>query len=268
MFDTSHIPIAEYIDGDAFENLQLEGVVYVKTDEVKDLRESISTSRVLITHNSDLGIDDDLASLVFEHNPNLIAWFGQNVESRHDKLVPIPIGLERTRWFPHLKKRECLRELAERSLEPPSKLCLANFSVSTNPGERRACLKAASSFATLQAPDTVRQDTADTYARYLATILEHKFVLCPNGNGVDTHRLWETLYLGRLPIVTRSLVTEAFAGLPMVILNSWTDLSSTRLLSYWDDFRRGLVPYTLDHLFMSYWQDRIRSAARGKSSFG
>ena len=264
MFDTSHIPVAEYIDGDAFENLQIEGVVYVKTDEVRTLLKS--TSRVLITHNSDLGIDDDLASLVLENNPNLTAWFGQNIKSRHDKLVPIPIGLERVRWFPSLRKRERLREFAERSLEPPSKLCLANFSVSTNPGERRACLKAASSFATLQAPDTVRQDTADTYARYLATILEHKFVLCPNGNGVDTHRLWETLYLGRIPVVTRSLVAEAFAGLPMVILDSWADLSSSRLLSYWDDFRKNQIP--CDHLLMSYWRDRIKSAARGKSRSG
>lgn len=266
MFDTRHIQATEYIDGDAFENLRISGVIYVKTDEVRPLLESGSASGVLVTHNSDLGIDDGLAALAFGNNPNLAAWFGQNVRVRHPRLIPVPIGLERARWFPHLRKRDQLRELAARSAEMPSKLCLANFSVSTNARERRACLDAASSFATLRAADTVCQDTPESYGRYLTAILEHKFVLCPEGNGVDTHRLWETLYLGRIPVVTRSMVAEAFgelgsATLPMVILDSWADLSRSRLQTCWDDFRESRAPLCLSQLLMSFWRDRIASAA-------
>lgn len=32
-------------------------------------------------------------------------------------------------------------------------------------------------------------------------INEHSFVFCPYGNGLDTYRLWETLYLGSVPIL-------------------------------------------------------------------
>jgi hypothetical protein len=286
MFDTCHIQAAEYIDGDAFENLRISGVTYVKTDEVRPFLESGSASGVLVTHNSDLGIDDKLAALAFGNNPNLAAWFGQNVRVRHPRLIPVPIGLERVRWFPHLRKRDQLRELAARSPEMPSELCLANFSVSTNARERLACLDSASSFATLRAADTVCQDTPESYGSYLTEILEHKFVLCPEGNGVDTHRLWETLYLGRIPVVTRSVVTEAFseigsatlgaatlgpglwpsatlgaATLPMVILDSWADLSRARLQTCWDDFREGRASLNLSRLLMSFWRDRIASAA-------
>lgn len=33
---------------------------------------------------------------------------------------------------------------------------------------------------------------------------EHSFVFCPYGNGLDTYRLWETLYLGSVPILDHS----------------------------------------------------------------
>lgn len=35
-------------------------------------------------------------------------------------------------------------------------------------------------------------------------ISEHSFVFCPYGNGLDTYRLWETLYLGSVPILDHS----------------------------------------------------------------
>jgi hypothetical protein len=266
MFDTSHISITEYIDGDAFENLQIVGAAYAKTDRAKEILESREVKGVLVTHNSDLGINTELVSLAFEHNSDIITWFAQNAEVQHPKLVPIPIGLERTRWFPHLRKRYQQHKLAKQSLEQPSKLCLANFSMSTNRGQRQACLLAASSFATLQTSHIVCQDTYESYTRYLAQILEHKFVLCPDGNGVDTHRLWETLYLGRIPVVTRSCVTEAFSVLPMVILDSWNDLDRARLEAYWEEFREGRVPYTLNRLFMSFWKNRITSSVKGAST--
>jgi hypothetical protein len=262
MFDTSHIPVEEYVDGDAFENLQISGTVYIKTDEVRTVLASRSVKGVLITHNSDVGVEQELVSQVFSSNPDITAWFGQNVKVRHPKVIAIPIGLERVRWFPHLKKQDQLHEMSKRSLEPPTKLCLANFSMATNPSGRQSCLDASSSFATLQTADTICQDTPESYTRYLTEILKHKFVLCPEGNGVDTHRLWETLYLGRIPVVTRSLVTEAFASLPMIVLELWKDLSRSLLETYWEAFRREKPHYQLNQLFMSYWKNRLTTTVR------
>jgi hypothetical protein len=50
-----------------------------------------------------------------------------------------------------------------------------------------------------------------------------KFVACPRGNGVDTHRVWETLYRGSIPIViddewSRSL---DYLGLPILRVSDW-----------------------------------------------
>ena len=36
---------------------------------------------------------------------------------------------------------------------------------------------------------------------YERDLLTSNFVLCPEGNGIDTHRVWEALYSGSIPIV-------------------------------------------------------------------
>ena len=41
-------------------------------------------------------------------------------------------------------------------------------------------------------------------AKYASLAAKHRFVACPEGNGIDTHRFWETLYRGSIPIITDS----------------------------------------------------------------
>ena len=53
--------------------------------------------------------------------------------------------------------------------------------------------------------------------------MEHKFILCPEGNGIDTHRFWETLCLGRIPVVLHNPVNDYFSSLPVVVLDKWED---------------------------------------------
>jgi hypothetical protein len=59
----------------------------------------------------------------------------------------------------------------------------------------------------------------------------HRFAACPRGNGIDTHRVWEALYLGVVPVVERSPSVEHFAaqGLPMVVVDGWSEVTPERL---------------------------------------
>ena len=60
----------------------------------------------------------------------------------------------------------------------------------------------------------------------------YEFCICPEGNGVDTHRLWEAIYLQCIPIVVKTpfndLIKEKY-NLNMIILNSWDELDITKL---------------------------------------
>jgi hypothetical protein len=64
--------------------------------------------------------------------------------------------------------------------------------------------------------------------RHLSNIDLHNFVACPRGNGVDTHRVWESLYRGSIPVLVRNSWSESLKnfGFPVKIINDWGEIRS------------------------------------------
>ena len=54
---------------------------------------------------------------------------------------------------------------------------------------------------------------------YYLNLKKSKFCICPEGNGPDCHRLWESLYLDVIPICKRSIFFEIIA-MRFSIINS------------------------------------------------
>jgi hypothetical protein len=66
---------------------------------------------------------------------------------------------------------------------------------------------------------------------YLADLRNYSLVPCPEGNGIDTHRLWETLYMGGTPVITKSrFLPLVIQDLPVIQLNSWKELNESALM--------------------------------------
>jgi len=253
----------QFIDGDFFESLSNESVQYIKIDELENFLNKTDLSKitfkVLITHNGDKPITKDLVDKVFAPNSKIIHWYGQNINCYHEKLTCIPIGLERKRWFPELKKQEQLKNKIFNKIpnfNSCPKLIYANFSVSTNSTPRLECFKSTENlYFTNKISNIVTQQKFEHYTNYLTDIIDHMFILCPEGNGIDTHRMWETLYLDRFPIVTKNYVTESFKDLPLIVLDKWSDLNHNMLLSFLDNFDD--TKYCLTKLSTEYWKNRI-----------
>jgi hypothetical protein len=83
--------------------------------------------------------------------------------------------------------------------------------------------------------------TAKGRVQFLASLRKHTFVLCPRGNGMDTHRLWETLYMGGLPVVrTGEFVPSLIENLPVLAVQSWQDLvDPSRRRDLYEDVMSG-----------------------------
>jgi hypothetical protein len=67
-----------------------------------------------------------------------------------------------------------------------------------------------------------------TAKEHVERLAKYKYCLCPEGNGVDTHRLWEALLLGSIPIVKNTAFTRVIqhytrGEIPMIIMDSWWD---------------------------------------------
>ena len=60
------------------------------------------------------------------------------------------------------------------------------------------------------------------------------FVLCPQGNGIDTHRIWESLYCGSIPIVEDHIGFDQFKNLPIMFVDDFYKISEKSLENFLD----------------------------------
>lgn len=63
---------------------------------------------------------------------------------------------------------------------------------------------------------------------YFTELASHKYAICPQGAGRDTHFLWECIYLDVIPIMIKADYVH-IAGLPIQYLESWECLDLTSL---------------------------------------
>ncbi|QWD64186.1 glycosyltransferase family 47 protein [Polynucleobacter sp. MWH-UH2A] len=171
---------------------------------------------ILISHNSDHSVTiNDLGLL---NNPALIAWFAQNCEFAHEKLKSIPIGLENKQWG--AGKTNQIFSVAKNNLH--RRLVYLNFSINTHIARLKA-------FNICSKIPGVTIESGLDYGEYLKNLANHKFAICPRGNGIDTHRFWECQYLGVIPIILKSDWTGSYSDYPVLIVESWENLTGLDL---------------------------------------
>ena len=101
------------------------------------------------------------------------------------------------------------------------------------------------------------ENTLEGRKRFLIDIKSSKFVFCPRGNGVDTHRLWETLYMGSYPIVKYEETHELFCDLPILFVRDWNEINEDFLKYKYDEFNNK--DWNLEKLKIKYWENFIQN---------
>jgi hypothetical protein len=208
---------------------------------------------ILITHNSDINVDSSL-----KWNENLLHWFTQNVDiDMPDFIESIPIGLENDKWFKHIKKKEKMEFLLSQP-KGYKNLAYMNHNSRTNPEKRDPPYYSLSNkpWVTIE-----KKKNGEDFDNYLANIYNHWFVICPEGHGIDTHRIWETLYMGSYPIVIRNYNTRFYEDLPILFIDSWDELTEKKLEFEYTRIKN--TEWNMDKLNFSYWENKIKSWKKG-----
>jgi hypothetical protein len=135
-------------------------------------------------------------------------------------------------------------------------LVYLNFSIHTHPEERQFVWDSFKDKIWVTKGTIV--NTIEGRTKFFREIKSHSFVLCPRGNGLDTHRLWETLYMGSIPIVKKHNFCEQFYDLPICFVDNWEQVSEEFLKK--EKIRISNTQYCLDKLKISYWVERIKNA--------
>ena len=137
-------------------------------------------------------------------------------------------------------------------------LVYMNFSIHTYPAERMSVwdMFERQSWVTSETPE----NSMEARRRFLQNARNHSFVLCPRGNGVDTHRLWETLYMGSIPIVIRDIAHSDWTDLPILFIDCWEEVTEDRLRE--ELVRIEASSWNMDKLLIGYWIERIKNSGQ------
>ena len=237
-------------------------IIFCKTDFIFNEFEVISKiphDVILITGNSDYPID----SVIFDKKPkNVKKWYAQNALVNDDILIPLPIGLENKLesmrlghgigYYDRVLEKEKL--LSRNITELPIKKYYSNFDINTNHTYR-------SKIKTIceNSPHIDWEESNLSLTKFFDKILEYEAIICPIGNGVDTHRLWEVLYSNRIPIVIRVgdfKIYDLYKKLPILVLDNETQLFDEEFLE------KKIIEikknqYDMSLLNFSYWENKI-----------
>ena len=83
-----------------------------------------------------------------------------------------------------------------------------------------------------------------SFENYLQKLSQYKYAICPPGNGIDCHRLWECLYLGVIPILLRSIFSEKISkSFQVVLLDDWDDFNAQELLEKYTKPNYNIVSF-------------------------
>lgn len=234
--------------------VQARSIIFVKVDYVryffKKIFPKINNPIILITHNGDYSAPGKCAEYL--DDPRIIAWFGQNCDVySHPKFIPIPIGIANAEW--RHGNTAIFDAVLDYLMRHPHKKKLSKLYINfeaTHPirTQLRQLFhnKSFVEFASVKPPQ-----------KYLLEMSRYKFVLSPQGNGLDCHRTWEALLMGAIPVMKTSTLDSLYEGLPVIIVQDWDDITEEFLERKYQEIQT--TTYNREKLFMNYWVDLIYS---------
>ena len=182
-------------------------------DHCLDRLERTGKEYTVYIHNSDKSFDEKHANALKSARvwQNIKAVYTQNINCNFsNKIKLLPIGLQNSMFYDGLFDNTLTLTdvLRQTYFKKKTKLFYVNVNCNTYP-YRYVVLKA------LHFPLGSRLAPTE----YLLELAKHMFSLCIRGNGIDTHRFWESLYLGVIPVIINNQFTSVHVFVNYLKLN-------------------------------------------------
>tara|TARA_B100001996_G_scaffold375353_1_gene355185 strand:+ start:3437 stop:4483 length:1047 start_codon:yes stop_codon:yes gene_type:complete len=225
-------------------------IIFCNTDFLPNLFSDLKkisklNNLILLTNQTDTMITNK----IFDKKPKCISrWYSINVDYENEFLTPIPYGLSND-YSPKNLKYSDYKNINKQNNEKAISMYV-NFRI-TNYKERELLYKEFEkySWVNLDSPDI-------QISEYVNNLAFNNFVLSPWGNGVDTHRLWETLYSGSIPITKYHETFSNLDGLPILFVNDYKEITYELLKEFKNSIEENA--FTNEKLNVLHWINKIK----------
>lgn len=198
---------------------QTQEIMYLRSDALFSfLCRGVPPHRVIVAG----GTDHDITQAEYELMKQYVdtKFYVQNLNFPElDNVLFLPIGVEDMHWGKNGMPWNFRKGFRLQSKQ--SKILVGPFGLTHS--SRQSCLLAglSTSSAVVVSRRIASWDYSSLSSKYL-------FIACPRGNGLDTHRFWETLYRGSIPVVLASAHSENLSryGVPHAAIKEWNALES------------------------------------------
>ena len=140
---------------------------------------------------------------------------------KNDEWVPFSIGMS-----VHLLTYK--NPLEPTQIGSHEKLVLLSVKSNTDRRRRPTGINRGSIVKMLEAKGI--QNQVLDYSDYIEALSSYKFIISPEGNGIDCHRHYEALIAGAIPIVESNMkIKEKYKGCPILYTTDYSEITSTYL---------------------------------------
>ena len=199
--------------------------------------------RLIIFHNIDHSLDYKPISKFLESHPNVWVW-AENAVRWHPRIRCVPILQPNRIWRGGSLDYDPPVDFSRKE-DRPIDICVPHWSITHDIRiQWRKEVNALSSPRIFRAAQLPQKD-------YLNFLPECRAMVCPPGNGHDTHRVWECLTMGVWPIVHDNahtqLLLRQYPSLGLLAIDSPEDLDAGL------EIPPGLPPFH-PLLIREYWR--------------
>lgn len=235
--------------------------IYYKTDVIQwkesilwrdsILNPPIKNAPILLSGHSDYAITDEMVDY---YHPK--TWYCVNKQTNRSNVFSLPLGItnntNESELHPIYGNIDTMIQVMHETSVYKNWIYM-NFNINTYPLERNYVYNILKDRAYVTIGEII--NTLDGRIQFLREIKAHTFVVCPRGNGIDTHRLWETLYMGSIPILRKDIAYMDFMDLPICFVDDWNEINMDFLQR--EKERIYNLTWNIDKLKINYWIERV-----------
>jgi len=188
-----------------------------------------------------------------KHKPNLI--INASAIDGSDSPQKFPIGL----CYHYVTLKHLETQLGDHK-----NIVFCGIRESTDTNRRRKRLNRSTILSTLSSNGI--ENTVLPHSEYFTTLPNYKFVISPEGNGVDCHRHYEALMAGCIPIVEDSEhIRAVYGNCPILYTTDYSEINPEYLEKKYSEMIDKT--YDFSRLFMSSYSAEIQNEIKRNTSF-